>query len=61
MISKTSKAQIRASNRYNKDNTTTLCIRLNKETDKDIIEALRRVDNKSGYIKDLIRADQEGK
>ena len=31
-----SKAQIRAVDRYNKAKTTTLCIRLNNETDKDI-------------------------
>lgn len=37
-----SKAQIRASNKYNKHNTKQLCIRLNKTTDKDIIDALNR-------------------
>ena len=58
---KTSKAQIRASSKYNKENTLTICLRLNKETDKDIIKALELVDNKNGYIKDLIRADQEVK
>ena len=53
----TSKAQIKASNKYNKENTFTLCLRLNKETDKDIIEILERVDSKQGYIKNLIRSD----
>ena len=52
-----SKAQIRAVDRYNKAKTKTLCIRLNTETDKDIIEILERVDSKQGYIKDLIRLD----
>ena len=52
-----SKAQIKASNKYNKEKTLTLCIRLNKETDKDIIEILGSVNNKQGYIKDLIRYD----
>lgn len=56
---KTSKAQVRASTKYNKENTLTICLRLNKETDKDIIKVLELVDNKNGYIKDLIRADQE--
>lgn len=58
---KTTSAQVRASIKYNKENTLTICLRLNKETDKDIIKALKLVDNKNGYIKDLIRADQEGK
>lgn len=52
-----SKAQIKASNKYNRENTITLCLRLNKETDKDILEHLRTIDNKSGYIKNLIRLD----
>lgn len=54
---KTSKAQLKAVERYNKEKTTTICIRLNKETDKDIIEILESVNNKNGYIKDLIRYD----
>lgn len=52
-----SKAQIKASNKYNKDKTLTVCLRLNKETDKDIIEILESVYSKQGYIKDLIRLD----
>ena len=52
-----SKAQIKASNKYNKENTLTVCLRLNKETDKDIIEKLEGVYSKQGYIKDLIRDD----
>lgn len=52
-----SKAQIKASNKYNRENTITLCLRLNKETDKDILEYLRTIDNKSGFIKSLIRSD----
>lgn len=54
----TSKAQIRASNKYNKDKTLTLCLRLNKDTDKDIIEILESVNSKQGYIKELIRKDR---
>lgn len=52
-----SKAQIKASNKYNKYKTLTICLRLNKETDKDIIEILERVNSKQGYIKELIRLD----
>lgn len=53
----TSKAQIKASNKYNRENTITLCLRLNKETDKDIISKLSEETNKQGYIKRLIRSD----
>ena len=52
-----SKAQKEATSRYNKKNTITICLRLSRIYDKDIIEALELADNKSGYIKDLIRAD----
>ena len=45
------------SNRYNKLNTTTLCIRLNRKTDTDIIERLKAVQSKQGYVKRLIRQD----
>lgn len=52
-----SKAQIKAVTKYNKEKTTTICLRLNNSTDKDILEHLRQFSNKTGYIKDLIRAD----
>ena len=45
------------SNRYNKLNTTPLCIRLNRKTDTDIIERLKAQQSKQGYVKRLIRAD----
>ena len=48
------------SNRYNKLNTTTLCIRLNRKTDTDIIERLKAVQSKQGYVKRLIRQDIGG-
>lgn len=54
---KTSQAKLEAIERYNKANTTTICIRLNKNTDSDVIEALEKSENKSGYIKELIRRD----
>lgn len=49
----------RPQDRYNKAKTTTVLLRLNKSTDADIINALDRQPNKSGYIKALIRADIE--
>lgn len=60
-MTKQTKAQIRAKDRYNKENTVTYCLRLNKNTDKDIIARLESpVDiggSKNGYIKSLIRMD----
>lgn len=52
-----SRAQIKAATKYNKEKTILVSIRLNKETDKDIIEILNSVDNKQGFIKGLIRED----
>ena len=56
-----SRAQVKASVKYNKEKTILVSIRLNKETDKDIIEILNSVDSKQGFIKELIRAAYEEK
>lgn len=45
----------KASMKYNKENTVQVLIRLNKNTDADIIKRLDEVGNKQGYIKNLIR------
>lgn len=52
---KTSKAQLEAVDRYDKQNTTSLHIKLNKKTDKDLIQALETVESKQGLIKQLLR------
>lgn len=46
-----------AANKYNQKNTVQVPIRLNKNTDADIIAALESAESKQGYIKALIRAD----
>ena len=43
--------------RWCKDNTKGIYLKLVKSTDADIIQRLADVDNKQGYIKELIRAD----
>lgn len=53
----TTTAQKAASERYDRENTVRVAIKLNKKTDTDILEQLARQDNKQGYIKALIRAD----
>lgn len=55
----TSKAQLRAQAKYDKDNTLQIKLKLNRKTDKDIIDWLTDESNKQGYIKALIRADIE--
>ena len=52
-----SKAQLRAQEKYDKDNTIQIKLKLNKKTDRDIIDRLSAADNIQGYIKELIRLD----
>ena len=54
-----SKAQLRAQAKYDKSNTIQITLKLNKKTDKDILDWLYDESNKQGYIKSLIRADIE--
>lgn len=49
------KAQINAVNKYNRKKTKVVPVRLNKQTDTDIIEHLETETSKMGYIKKLIR------
>lgn len=50
-------ADSQAKRDWMKANTTIITMKLNRRTDADIIEQLTNVDNKNGYIKQLIRAD----
>lgn len=52
-------AQVRASAKYDKANTKQFVIKLNKIYDADIIEKLETVENRQGYIKELILADMK--
>ena len=49
------KAQSRASAKYDKTHTKGIYLKLNKETDADIIEFLNNCDNVQGTIKELLR------
>ena len=57
MANKSTESQIRASVKYNKENTVQISLKLNRSTDADLIGSLNRVANKQGYIKELIRRD----
>ena len=46
-----------SSNKWQKKNTKLQTIRLNKHTDADIIKFMETVENKQGFLKDLIRAE----
>lgn len=50
-------AQLKAGYKYDKANTEQVHLKLNKRTDKDVLEKLDSVPSKQGYIKELIRAD----
>lgn len=43
--------------KYDKQNTTFIGLKLNNKTDHDIIEKLKTVESKQGYIKECIRKD----
>ena len=51
--------QSRNSIKYDKENTKRVFIKLNKNTDKDILDYLDSIPNKQGYIKSLIRKDMK--
>ena len=51
--------QSKRSIKYDKENTKRVFIKLNKNTDKDILDYLDGIPNKQGYIKELIRKDMK--
>lgn len=59
----TTDAQKKAQKKYdiqNREKFRFLHLKLNKETDSDILDKLNTVDSMQGYIKDLIRRDLKG-
>ena len=54
-----SEAQLRAQAKYDAENTRKILLKLNLNTDADILDKLDSVGNKQGYIKSLIRKDIE--
>ena len=56
-LKETSEALRRAIDKYDKKNTKQIAIKLNKNTDADIIEYLDSIENKQGLIKELIRKE----
>lgn len=56
-----SEAKKRANMKSDKKNAKYITLKLNKNTDKDILEYLDTLDNKNGYLKNLIRQDIKNK
>ena len=52
-----SKAQVRATAKYDKANTRQILLKLNLKTDADILSHLETQESMQGYIKRLIRED----
>lgn len=50
-------AQIKAQAKYDAENTRQVHLKLNRNTDKDVLDKLDEVPSKQGYIKELIRRD----
>lgn len=54
---KTTPAKRKANAKYDKNNTKVISLKLNKNTDQDILDLLDSVDNTQGFIKQLIRKE----
>ena len=56
-----SKSQIKAIAKYNKENVKQYSIKLNKNTDGDLINFLDSIPNKQGFIKECIKSYMKDK
>lgn len=56
---KNSPAKLRAIAKYDAKTAAYFSLKMNRNTDSDIIEWLASKSNKQGYLKDLIRADMD--
>ena len=54
------KAQARATAKYDATHTKQVVLKLNLKTDDDILSKLDQVPSKQGYIKELIRKNLKG-
>lgn len=50
----------KAAYKWDRANTTRIGLKLQNNTDRDILAVLDRIGNKQGYIKQLIRDDLRG-
>lgn len=57
----TSEAQKRAVRKYDKAHTKQFLLKLNLQTDADIIDWFADLENVQGYIKELVRRDMKNR
>jgi hypothetical protein len=57
VIKITRESQLRATHKYDKKTYQRYLIRINKNTEKDLIDKLEAQKSKNGYIKSLIKKD----
>lgn len=55
-MAKTKPNKLKYIKEYDKSKRVQIVLKLNRDTDSDVIEILNHVGNKQGYIKALIRA-----
>lgn len=60
-MNKTSEAKLRSNARYKDRNCKTITMSLCYNTDGDLIEYLTSMENRQGYLRQLIRNDMERK
>lgn len=54
-----SESDMRAADKYRKNNCRDFTLRTNRKFDEDIIVWLESIENKQGYLKNLIREDMK--
>lgn len=57
IMAKQSAAQIRATDKYKKANIVNVALQFNKKTEPGLTEFVRSLQNKTAYIKNLLRAE----
>lgn len=57
IMGKQSAAQIRATDKYKKANIVNVALQFNKKTEPGLTEFVRSLQNKTAYIKNLLRAE----
>ncbi len=57
---KSSESRLKAVAKYDKANTKSIMLKFNLKTDADILAHFETLENRQGYIKELIRRDMNG-
>lgn len=60
-MAKTSQAQLRASAKYIKSTQRQYLLKVNKKTETELYEWMESIENRQGYLKELVLADMKAK